>query len=243
MLTHIGYSIVNAADWHTDGASKDKVYDVVSLLCIHPSGVGGRSKISNACNAYDEISRRMPKFLLNELHRPVARDILENGKGNKRRLSISSMLSRTDSIMPLRISYNSYPIYDVRQGRMRFRYMRHWIETAHKKMHWRVPTLLRVAMDVLDDTLNEGCCFHERLERGDILMCNNACVVSVCSWAYSWSSFFLSLSLALAYCLLSSLQAHGRDSFRDIPGEPCRHLVRAWMQIQKVDLLKPSKQR
>ena len=99
-------------------------------------------------------------------------------------MSIGSMLSRTDLIMPLRISYNLYPIYDVRQGRMRFHYMRHWIETAHKKMHWRVPTLLRVAMDVLDDMPNEVCRFHERLKGGDILMCNNACVMSDCSYAF-----------------------------------------------------------
>lgn len=56
--------------------------------------------------------------------------------------------------------------------------MRFWIESAHKKMHWKVPTLLRIAMDVLDDTLDKGCCFNESLERGDIIICNNACVVS-----------------------------------------------------------------
>lgn len=114
---------------------------------------------------------------MNELHRPVSRDILENGKGNKK-VDLKSQLSRADSIMSLRISYNSYPIFDVQQDRMRFRYMRFWIESAHKKMHWKVPTLLRIAMDVLDDTLDKGCCFNESLERGDIIICNNACVVS-----------------------------------------------------------------
>lgn len=34
------------ANWHTDGASKDRVYDAVSLLCIHPSVVGGKSLVS-----------------------------------------------------------------------------------------------------------------------------------------------------------------------------------------------------
>ncbi len=106
-------SLIIAADRHTDGASKGKVYDLTSLLCINPSGVlGGRSEISNACNAYDKISWRMPKFLLDELHHPVARDILEKEKGNKRCMSIGSILSRTDLIMPLWISYKLYPIYD-----------------------------------------------------------------------------------------------------------------------------------
>lgn len=135
--------------------------------------------VSNACNAYDEIKNRVPTFLMNELLRPVSRDILENGRGNNEsRLSMSSKLSRAESVMSLRISYNSYPIFDVKQNRMRFRYMRHWIESSHKKMHWKVPTLLRIAMDVLDDTLDKGCCYHERLERGDILICNNAVIVS-----------------------------------------------------------------
>ncbi len=136
--------------------------------------------VSNACNAYDEISNSMPKFLMNELLRPVSRDILENGKGNKRRPSMSSQLSRAASIMSLRMSYNSYPIFDVQGDRLRFRYMRYWIESAHKKMNWKVPTLLRIAMDVLDDTLDKGCCFHKSLERGDILICNNAVIVSDC---------------------------------------------------------------
>ena len=134
--------------------------------------------VSNACNAYDEL-KKMPKFLMNELLRPISRDILESGGGKaKRRLSIGSKMSRADSVLSLRVSYNSYPIFDVKEDRMRFRYMRHWIESAHQKMHWKVPTLLRIAMDILDDTLTEGCCFHEPLERGDVLICNNATVVS-----------------------------------------------------------------
>ena len=39
------------AGWHTDGASKDMVYDVVSLLCISPSSTGGKFRISNACES------------------------------------------------------------------------------------------------------------------------------------------------------------------------------------------------
>jgi SAM-dependent methyltransferase len=193
------------ASWHTDGASKDKVYDCVGLLCINPSAIGGKSKITNACNAFDKVKNILPKFMMHELMRPIARDILENGSGRGNE-NVGTLLSRAERIMHLRISYNSYPIYVAKEGRMRFRYMRHWIETAHQKVNWRLPTMLRIAMDVLDDTLTEGCCFYERLERGDILICNNSCV------------------------------AHGRDAFRDVPGQPPRHLVRAWIQCQKVDL-------
>ncbi len=212
----------------------------MSLLCLHPSAVGGKSKVSNACNAFDSISR-MPNFLMNELLRPVSRDILEKGKGNQRRLSMSSQMSRAAPVLSLRIGYNSYPIFEVQQDRMRFRYMRHWIESSHMKMRWRVPTLLRIAMDVLDDALDEGCCFHKSLARGDILICNNACIVRAGASQSSNIFFFCVVPALTLYPLpiVSSLQAHGRDSFRDTPGESPRHLVRAWMQMQKVDLLKP----
>mmetsp|Transcript_16790 Transcript_16790/g.26202 ORF Transcript_16790/g.26202 Transcript_16790/m.26202 type:complete len:492 (+) Transcript_16790:2-1477(+) len=40
------------AGWHTDGASKDRVYDVVSLLCISPAAEGGKFRISNACKSF-----------------------------------------------------------------------------------------------------------------------------------------------------------------------------------------------
>ena len=205
------FSVSNCeASWHTDGASKDKVYDCVGLLCINPSRVGGKSKVSNACNSFDSIESVFPKFMMHELTRPIPRDVLENGKGRGKD-NVGTMLSRTESILHLRISYNSYPIYVVKEGRMRFRYMRHWIETAHKKVRWRLPTLLRIAMDVLDDTLTEGCCFNERLGRGDILICNNSCV------------------------------AHARDAFKDELGQSKRHLVRAWMQCHAVELYEASK--
>lgn len=202
------------ANWHTDGASRDRVYDAVGLLCIHQSRTGGKSKISNACDAYDAMLGT-PKFIMHELLRPICRDILENATSDKAkgslRMSMRSQLGREESLMSLRISYNSYPIYEVKHDRLRFRYMRHWIETAHRKMSWQVPTLLRIAMDMLDDELDKRCCFHDALERGDILICNNGCI------------------------------AHGRDAFTDAFGDQPRHLVRCWIQMQKFDLMTASK--
>jgi len=214
------------AGWHTDGASKDTVYDVVGLLCISPAAKGGKFKFSNgrslclllfsryvfilcshnsfaACNVYDEIAKAMPKFMMHELTRMLPRDVLENGNG-KGLTDIDSSLSRSEDILAMRIRYNSYPIYATEGDRMRFRYMRYWIETGHTKTGWRVPTLLRIAMDILDDELDKACVFHERLDRGDIIFANNA------------------------------MLAHARDAFENIPGEPPRHKVRAWLQIQKV---------
>ena len=61
-------------------------------------------------------------------------------------------------------------------------------------------------MDCLDDKLNKMCCFDEKLDSGDIMLVNNAVV------------------------------AHARDAFEDVPGEPKRHLVRCWMELQMFDL-------
>jgi len=88
-----------------------------------------------------------------------------------------------------------------------FRYMRYWIETGHGKTNWKVPTFLRIAMDMLDDHLDQSCCFHDALERGDMIFANNA------------------------------MLAHARDQFKDGPGLPPRHKVRAWIQTQKADMI------
>ena len=85
--------------------------------------------------------------------------------------------------------------------------MRHWIETGHDKTFWKVPTLLKIAMDVLDDHLDDACCFHQSLERGDMIFANNA------------------------------MLAHARDQFKNDPNAPPRHKVRAWIQVQKAAIL------
>jgi len=88
-----------------------------------------------------------------------------------------------------------------------FRYMRHWIETGHEKTFWKVPTLLKIAMDILDDHLDDACVFHQALERGDMIFANNA------------------------------MLAHARDQFKNDPDAPPRHKVRAWLQVQKAAIL------
>ena len=166
----------------------------------------------------------MPKFVMHEMTRAVPRDILENGKGfgsigsrgsssaTLRRGSInmrttSDALSRSNDVLAMRIRYNSYPIFQTEGDRLRFRYMRYWIETGHEKTGWAVPTLLKIAMDLLDDRLDEECAFHDALKRGDIVFTNN------------------------------SITAHARDAFENDANSPPRHLVRAWLQIQKADIL------
>lgn len=206
-VDNVLFSVSSAeAGWHTDGASKDRVYDVVGLLCISPAAEGGKFRFSNACNVYDDMTKAMPKFMMYEMIRPLPRDVLENGNGLGEE-DISSTMSRSNDILAMRIRYNSYPIYVTEGDRMRFRYMRHWINTGHSKTGWKVPTLLRISMDLLDDGLDNGCVFHKALERGDMIFANNA------------------------------MLAHARDSFKNKAGHPPRHKVRAWLQVQKRDIL------
>mmetsp|Transcript_6918 Transcript_6918/g.10535 ORF Transcript_6918/g.10535 Transcript_6918/m.10535 type:complete len:257 (+) Transcript_6918:17-787(+) len=203
------FSVSNSeCSWHTDGASIDRVYDIVGLMCIFPASEGGEFFVSNACNAHSELQKKIPEFIRWEYERPLPRDILENGKGKGVR-NIASLLSRSRDILAMRIRYNAYPIYTIDGDRMRFRYMRHWIETGHEKTNWRVPTFLKIAMDLLDDQLDEECCFNQRLNSGEIMFGNN------------------------------SLLAHARSSFKDNEKDaPRRHLLRAWIQVQKMRLMR-----
>jgi len=197
------------AGWHTDGASRDAVYDVVSLLCISPAASGGEFKVSNFCNAFQKMRMMMPDFFFYELERPLPRDVLENGQG-KGSIGVVTRLSRNEGLLAMRIRNNSYPILLQQGSQMRARYMRFWIETGHLKTGWKVPVLLKIAMDMLDDQLDAETCFHEALIRGDMIFANN------------------------------SIIAHARDAFKNNPDGPPRHKVRAWIQVQKVMVLEES---
>ena len=47
--------------------------------------------------------------------------------------------------------------------RIRFRYMRFWVESGHQKAGLRVSPMLRMAMDFLDKELNRFSCLKVRL--------------------------------------------------------------------------------
>ena len=182
------------AGWHTDGASRDRVYSVIGLLCVEPSTTGVNVK----------LKATLPKFLLNELIRPIPRDVMENGAGAGT-TDLLTALSRTPELLKARIAHNAYPIFDeaidTGSERLRFRYMRHWIETGHVKSGQALSPLLRVAMDMLDDALDESQIWEGRLQPGEMIFCNNMLV------------------------------AHARRSFTDEAGDAPRHQVRVWLQI------------
>ena len=162
-----------SAPYHTDGASADKSYNGVGLFCINPALEGGKLHLSNAAAALGCLQNRMPKFVLNELLRPLPRDILENGSGEGVGRDDLSRLSRRPDLLKKRIHHNAYPIYeDGKSGRndlVRFRYMRDWIESGHLKGCISLSPLLQLAMDSLDSVLEEEKIASIKMQTGDIV--------------------------------------------------------------------------
>lgn len=200
------------AGWHTDGASADRSYDVVSLLCVVPAAKGGAFRVSNFANAHDALRARLPPWLMYELARPLPRDVLENGSG-KGQTDLLTALCRSPELLDLRIRRNAYPIYAPGAGAQaadhcRFRYMRYWVETGAAKAHLRISPLLVAMMDFLDEELDRYTIFDDRLDRGDMVYCNNGVI------------------------------AHARRAFTDASGGadrlPPRHMVRVWIQLTTV---------
>lgn len=201
------------AGWHTDGASADRSYDVVSLLCVVPAAEGGAFRVSNFVNAHDALRARLPPWLMYELARPLPRDVIENGSG-KGQTDLLTALCRSPELLDLRVRRNSYPIYAPGAGSQaadhcRFRYMRYWVETGARKAHLPISPLLVATMDLLDEELDRFTIFDQRLVSGDMFFCNNGVI------------------------------AHARRAFMDASGGadrlPPRHMVRAWIQTTTVD--------
>ena len=189
------------APWHTDGASADKAYDGVGLLCLNPAAQGGTLHLSNAVTALDSLKSKLPKFIMNELFRPLPRDILENGSGQGVGNGLVG-LARNPDLLKLRILHNAFPIFEEGdQQHVRFRYMRQWVESGHEKGGIQVSPLLTIAMDALDSALTGEKVASVKLESGDIVYCNNM-------------NF-----------------AHARDAYENGKGAKPRHQVRVWFRL------------
>mmetsp|Transcript_34455 Transcript_34455/g.81231 ORF Transcript_34455/g.81231 Transcript_34455/m.81231 type:complete len:476 (+) Transcript_34455:1153-2580(+) len=192
------FSVSNdPAPYHTDGASADRSYDAVGLLCLQPASEGGTLHLSHAGGALATLWRKLPIFLRNELFRPLPRDILERDDSLLR-------FSRNPELLALRVRHNAYPIFETDSNftRLRFRYMRHWINSGHSKANLPLSPLLSLAMDALDASLDNETVASIRMQPGDMVFCNN-------------SSF-----------------AHARDAFRDKVGPLHRHKVRVWLKLR-----------
>lgn len=204
----------NQLDWHTDGASWHVVYDAVALMCLSQAASGGDFKVTNSASAWQSLERKLPRFLLYELTRPLPRDILEDGAGVGSATGCPNeaptfpdpvVVSRHDNILPYRARVNAFPIFedDSRSKRFRMRYMRHWVETGHARAGLALSPLLSVAMDALDAELDAAQVLTGKLAPGEILFESNAAT------------------------------AHARKAFVDAEGARPRHLSRVRLTIQQ----------
>lgn len=219
------FSVTNEkVDWHTDGASKQKSYDIMGLLCITPSnskvsvegihpdinGNDGALKLTNGVNAFESLKLKLPDFLMYELLRNIPRDILENGSGkgiNDSKKYEDKSISRLPNILEKRILLNSYPICIESNNRsnLKIRYMRYWIETGHKRANRPISPLLKVALDLFDQELDNNCCYNQCMQSGEIIFVNNLQIL------------------------------HARNAFDSDDSLPSRHKVRVWIQAHNID--------
>ena len=199
-----------ACTFHTDSTNKDVFPDVVGLLCIRPASCsGGESLVSNAVNAYAKLQTRLPKFLMYELERSTTRDLIGTGFGGED--DILRELGRSEGVMLHRLRSNRFPVFGKKASAagtegLTFRYMRTWIESGHSRSGYRMSPLLKIAMDLLDQELDNACMVQCTLNPGDVLYCNN------------------------------HITAHARTAFENGPTQAStagtRLLVRSWIQYK-----------
>lgn len=154
----VAVSKTNAeTSFHTDSTSKDYSPNIVGLLCIQNSKIGGESLIADAEKLFDYLSNEHPN-ILPVLKEPTIRDVI----------------TRNSSESMLTIEENTIPIYEDTANGIKFRYMRYWIERAHEKLNKNIPTELDYAMNIIDNYFNEQDNHYEfKMNRGEMLFINN----------------------------------------------------------------------
>lgn len=171
----------DATGIHTDSSNRAVWPRVVGLACVHPSAQGGASQLVSVHRVHARLARDSPE-VLHTLQQPFVRDIVTPG-------SDRSLQAVRD---------NAFPIL-TKEGGVRLRYMRYWIERGHQRIGAPLTASQRHALDTLDALLcSPTLGFTRRLAPGDLLFVNNTTV------------------------------AHGRTSYRDELGRP-RHLMRLWV--------------
>ena len=146
-----------ATGFHTDSTAKEYFPDVVGLLCLQPGASGGESLLTNAADAYLELSKNLPESLT-ALEKPIIRDVITPGTVNNLET----------------IRNNAFPVFSELNGQFTFRYMRYWIEAAHTKTSTELPIQLYDGLEAIDHffSLPENT-VQFRMERGDMLFINN----------------------------------------------------------------------
>jgi hypothetical protein len=147
------YATNERQDFHTDGA------DVIGLLCLQPSRVGGESRIVSAAAVYNEILQRDPAAL-EVLYAPMYWD-------------------RNDEQGPDEAPFYALPVLSDIAGEPRFFYIGWYIRDAQR--HPAAPRLTaeqRAAMELIESIANDPA-FHVEMDfqPGDIQLLNNSVIL------------------------------------------------------------------
>ena len=135
--------------WHTDRS------DVVSLLCVNRSEVGGESKLASLTNVYNKIKEERP-----DLAEALCADFY-HGRAPFESKDLSP--------------WYKLPIFTEYEGKFASRYLRRFVELGQE--YPEVPRFSDKqieALDYLDKRLDdEDVCFYLPFEVGDIQIINN----------------------------------------------------------------------
>ena len=135
--------------WHTDRS------DIVSLLCISKSAVGGESKLASLTNVFNKIKKERP-----DLAEVLCSDFYHG------RAPFES-----EDLTP----WYKLPVFTQFNGKFASRYLRRFIELGQD--HDDVPCFSSKqieALDYLDARLeDEDVCLHLAFDEGDIQFINN----------------------------------------------------------------------
>ncbi len=142
-----------AQPYHTDGS------EVVGLLCLQPSQLGGASSIVSSVTVFNEVARRRPD-LVELLFQPFYFDLYEQQAPGEK-------------------PYLAMPIANFFAGRLFTMYIRFYIEQAQR--HADVPRLSTRQLELLDliDEIAASPRFHLDMEfrPGDMQWLSNAVIL------------------------------------------------------------------
>lgn len=166
---------------HTDSSGKEVLPEIVGLACVRQAPEGGDSRIISAATVHEELRGSAP-HLLRYLYHEFIRDLVTPGSERN----------------PKNIEQNRFPIFEF-NGRLKFRYMRYWIERGHAVVGEKLDQKALDAFDALDGALaNPANILEFRMQPGDMLFIDNTQV------------------------------AHDRSAFVDNPQSP-RLMLRTWL--------------
>lgn len=172
---------------HTDSSGKDVLPTIIGLGCVRQAPRGGSTQLVSAAQVHQTLYLNPP--LLGRLYGDFVRDIVTPGS------------DRT----PAQVAKNRFPVFSYTRGRLRFRYMRYWIERGHDRAGEPLDIEGRAAINALDAELSAPeHVLSFRMSSGEMLFLDN------------------------------TLVAHDRDAYEDDPTAP-RLMLRLWLAARELE--------